>query len=120
MENVGIELEVEEQDVAGFLGISIKRSGNTIKLSQEGLIKCVVDALGIGHLPRQYTPASAVPLVKDPDGDLPYGDYNYTSVIGIIQYLQVYTHNKRLAILLASVLGSLTVQDDLMKWHSSG
>ena len=91
MDNAGIELEVEEQDVAGFLGISIKRSGNTIKLSQEGLIKRVVDTLRIGHLPRQYTPASAVPLVKDPDGDPPNAEYNYASVVGMMQYLQAHS-----------------------------
>ena len=44
MEGEGIELEVEEQDIAGFLGISIKRQGNTIKLSQEGLIKHIIEA----------------------------------------------------------------------------
>ena len=91
MEDAGIELEVEEQEIAGFLGISIKRQGNIIKLSQEGFIKRVIEALGIRHLPRHYTPASALPLVKDPDGDPPYEEYSYASVVGMMQYLQAHS-----------------------------
>ena len=90
MKNSGIELEVKEQDVAGFLGMSIKPVKGGICLTQEGLIVRITDALGVSHLPKQDTPASAVPLVKDADGDPPYGDCNYTSVIGMMQCLQAH------------------------------
>ena len=48
-------------------------------------------ALSVGHLPEQDMPASAVSLVKDADGDPPHGDYNYTSIISMMQYLQVHS-----------------------------
>jgi hypothetical protein len=40
-------------------------AGNTIPLMQAGLIKCIIDALDIGNLPINRTPAAVDPLVKD-------------------------------------------------------
>ena len=58
-------LEVED-DVAGFLGVDIKKDPQTgcIRLKQEGLKKKIVEALKIENLPAVYTPADCV-LGKD-------------------------------------------------------
>jgi hypothetical protein len=84
-----LELEVEDS-VAGFLGVHLERNekDQSIKLTQQGLAKRVVEALDLGNQPRKLTPASSEPLVKDDDGDPPNGAYSYASVIGMLQYLQ--------------------------------
>jgi hypothetical protein len=83
-----METEVEDS-VAGFLGVHIKRnnSDSSIKLTQHGLAKCVVDDLNVGNRARKLTPASSTPLIKDDSGEPPNGAYNYTSVIDMLQYL---------------------------------
>ncbi len=88
LRNADMELEVEGS-VAGFLGVHIERDSvnNTITLTQVGLIKRIIDALGLESSPIKYTPAAATPLVKNVDGDPPNGHYNYASVIGMLQYL---------------------------------
>jgi hypothetical protein len=47
----------EENDVAGFLGVHIdRRPEGTIRLTQKGLIKRIIDApLNINHLPPKLT-----------------------------------------------------------------
>jgi hypothetical protein len=84
-----MELEVEGE-VAGFLGVHIVRnqSNTTITLTQIGLIKRIIEAVGASHLSNKYTPASSSPLVKDLEGDPCDGTFNYRSVIGMLQYLQ--------------------------------
>jgi hypothetical protein len=84
-----MELEVEDS-VAGFLGIHIKRnnSDDSIKRTQQGLAKRIVDALNLGNHVRKLTPASSIPLVRDDNGEPPNGAYDYASVIGMLQYLQ--------------------------------
>lgn len=85
----GMDLEVEGE-VAGFLGVHINRDhqNNTVTLTQAGLTKRIIEALDIEHLPPKRTPATAVPLTKDEDGDPADGVYNYSSVVGMLQYLQ--------------------------------
>ena len=80
----------EEESVAGFLGVNIKRNTDdgTITLTQEGLTKRIIDVLNISHLSRTLTPASNKPLTKDENGDSPNNTFNYASVIGMLQYLQ--------------------------------
>jgi hypothetical protein len=84
-----LDLEVEDS-VAGFLGVHIDRNteNGTVKLTQSGLAKRVVEALNVGAQPRKFTPALKNPLVKDEHGEPPNGAYNYASVIGMLQYLQ--------------------------------
>ncbi len=83
-----MELEVEES-VAGFLGVHMERNerDGSIKLTQTGLTKRIIEALNIGDLPIKHTPAGREPLVKDADGDPPDATYGYSSVIGMLQYL---------------------------------
>ena len=87
-----MELEVE-QDVAGFLGVHLERDmrDGTIKLTQSGLTKRIVDALGVANEPIKATPAKKEPLVIDKDGEVPGGTYSYASVIGMLQYLQAHS-----------------------------
>ena len=84
-------LEVED-DVAGFLGVEIKKNQDTgqITLKQVGLKKKIIEALKIDDLPAVYTPADCV-LGKDEDGEGPHCDFNYASVIGMCFYL--YSHS---------------------------
>jgi hypothetical protein len=84
-----LDLEVEDS-VAGFLGVHIDRNTDdgSVKLTQSGLAKRIVDALNVGAMPRKFTPATKDPLVKDEFGDQANGAYSYPSVIGMLQYLQ--------------------------------
>ena len=90
----GVELE-EEGDAAGFLGVDLSRDPETgqIHLTQAGLIKRIVDALGLDPTvvnPR-VTPAERKPLVKDEDGEPPQESYNYASIVGMLLYLAGHT-----------------------------
>jgi hypothetical protein len=78
-------LEIEDS-VAGVLGVHIERNDRdgTIKLTQVGLTKRIIAALGVEHDPIVHTPTTLVPLVKDSDGDPPDGTFNYRSVIGML------------------------------------
>ena len=78
-----------EDDVAGFLGVHIeKREDGTIHLTQTGLIKRIVEALNIDHLPPKRTPARTEILGTDPNGEPSQALFNYASVIGMLGYLQ--------------------------------
>ena len=64
MREGGFELDKEADDVAGFLGIDIKKTSTHIKLNQTGLAKRIIDALQIDDLHPIQTPATDV-LGKD-------------------------------------------------------
>jgi hypothetical protein len=88
------DLSVEiEDDVAGFLGVQIKRDDKkgTVTLTQTGLIDRIIEALAIDGLPPVDTPADEV-LTMDKNGDPPNGTFNYASVIGMMWYL--YGHSR--------------------------
>ena len=90
LREVGMDLE-KEDDVAGFLGVHLERQGTSIKLTQKGLIKRVIEALGVDRDNRTATTPAKEPLPIDKDGDPPNGDFNYASVIGMLQYLQAHS-----------------------------
>ena len=81
----------EEDNVAGFLGVHIERSNGQIKLTQRGLTKRIIEALGAEDLPVKHTPANEV-LGKETDGDPPECAFSTPSVIGMIWYL--YLHSR--------------------------
>jgi Reverse transcriptase (RNA-dependent DNA polymerase) len=82
-----MEIEVED-DVAGFLGVHIKREEDgTIVLTQKGLIDRCIQALNIEHLPVKHTPAEYGCLRAHKGGEPAQGTYNYASVVGMLQYL---------------------------------
>jgi hypothetical protein len=83
-----MELE-EEDDVAGFLGVLIKKSNDgTITLTQQGLIDRIIQSLGLENTPIKLTPAEYGCLGSDKNG---HGTYNYASVVGMLQYLQLHS-----------------------------
>lgn len=86
-----MSLEVED-DVAGFLGVDIKKDPTTgnIILKQIGLKKKIIEALQIDDLPAVYTPADTV-LGKDEDGEPCHGNFNMSSIVGMAFYL--YSHS---------------------------
>jgi len=87
-----ITLEIEK-DVAGFLGVDIKRDadGGKITMTQTGLIDRIIEALKVEDLDPVATPADDV-LGKDEDGDPANCSFNYASVIGMLWYL--YGHSR--------------------------
>ena len=89
LRGVGMDLE-KEDDVAGFLGVHMERDGDNIKLTQKGLTKRIIEALGVENASVVHTPATK-PLPMDKEGDPPNGNYSYPSVIGMLQYLQAHS-----------------------------
>jgi hypothetical protein len=104
-----MELNVED-DVAGFLGVLIKRhQNNTIELLQTGLVDRVVIAMGLDGSNPKETPAEYGALPADKDGELCNEGFNYASIVGMLMYLSHsrpdigfalhqcarYTHNPR-------------------------
>jgi hypothetical protein len=85
----GMDLEVKGE-VAGFLGIHINRNvaENTITLTQSGLIKRIIKVLEIRDLPIKRTPATAKLLTKDELGEPASEMFSYSSVVGMLKYLQ--------------------------------
>jgi hypothetical protein len=63
----------------------------SITLTLTGLINQIFDAVGVHNLPIKYTPASASPLVKDEEGEGMNATFNYSSFVGMLQYLQNHT-----------------------------
>jgi hypothetical protein len=78
----------EESDVAGFLGVDIKRNHGVITMTQTGLIDRILEALHIegDEFHPVSTPATDV-LGKDIEGDPADCSFNYASVIGMMWYL---------------------------------
>ena len=74
----------------GFLGVHIQWDDKegTIKLTQKGLCKRIIDALQLQDHPAKAMPATREPLVADQNGMPAQGKYSYSSVIGMLQYLQ--------------------------------
>jgi hypothetical protein len=90
LKRLGMDLE-EEDDVASFLGVLIQKhpgATTTIELLQTGLIKRIIDALQITHLPPKRNPSKLGVLSTDPEGDQPNSTFNYASELGMMGYLQ--------------------------------
>ena len=70
----------QEDDAAGFLGVRIEQNeSDLLKMMQEGLIDCVIEALGldVGTINLKATPAEATLLVKDTDEEI-------ASIVGML------------------------------------
>jgi hypothetical protein len=82
-------------DAAGFLGVTLDRDGPSglLEMKQTGLIKRVIEALGLddGYAKGKHTPAESKPLVKDADGEGAHGGFSYSSVVGMLLYLSGHT-----------------------------
>ena len=92
--NLGVALE-QEDDAAGFLGVNFVHDKSTglIEMKQTGLIKRVIENLGLddGYAKGKHTPAEAKPLVKDESGEAANGVFRYASVVGMLIYLSGHT-----------------------------
>ena len=89
MKDAGILFE-EESDVDGYLGVLIDRNtdNDTTTLRQSGLVQRIVEALHLDDDTSSVeTPADSY-LHLDEDGEPPQELYNYTSVVGMLGYLQ--------------------------------
>jgi len=86
LRSTGMALE-KEDDVAGYLGVHMETRGDEIKLTQKGLTRRIIEALGVLNGKTVNTPASE-PLPIDKDGTQSNADFSYASVIGMLQYLQ--------------------------------
>jgi hypothetical protein len=88
------EVQIRREGTAeGFLGVAVERTKQNgkaqIKLTQTGLTKRIVEALGLctQYSTKISTPAEASPLPKDVDGAPPSGQFNYATVVGMLLYL---------------------------------
>ena len=79
----------EESDVYAFLGVQVDKGESTgeITLTQTGLIDKIIKATGLEDANQKHTPAVAVPLSADLDGESYREEWNYASVIGMMMYL---------------------------------
>jgi hypothetical protein len=88
LRKLGVDLE-QEDDAAGFLGVTLERDPETslLEMKQTGLIKCIIEALGLDDGAKgKFTPSESKPLVKDINGDLASGAFSYSSVVGMLLY----------------------------------
>jgi hypothetical protein len=89
-----VELK-EEGDAAGFLGVQLHRDETTghTHMTQEGLIKQIIEALGLDmdQTNAKGTPAKHKPLLKDENGEPQQDTFNYASVVGMLLYLSGHT-----------------------------
>lgn len=92
------EIQIRREGTAeGFLGVAVERihDGNfhMIKMTQEGLTKRVVEALGLCSLYSTpiSTPAESAPLPKDVNGAPASENFNYAAVVGMMLYLSGHT-----------------------------
>jgi hypothetical protein len=84
----GYDLTLEEDgDIFGFLGVEFKREGNTIKLTQEGLAKKVIQYTGMDKATSRITPAAQEPLGSDKDGQPFAEEWSYPAAVGMLLYL---------------------------------
>jgi hypothetical protein len=93
LRELGVDLE-QEDDAAGFLGVTLERDSETglLEMKQTGLIKRIIKALGLDNgAKRKFTPSESKPLVKDVNGDLASGAFSYSSVVGMLLYLSGHT-----------------------------
>jgi hypothetical protein len=86
MQRHGLDL-TREGNLSSYLGIQIKKiPDGHLRLSQPGLIRRVIDALGLDDSNPKTTPAEAI-LGRDLNGPGDIGAINYHSVVGMLMYL---------------------------------
>jgi len=77
-----------EGDLSAFLGIQIDKIENgSLRLTQEGLIKRVLEATKMQECRPTMTPAVKDTLGADVDGEPAEEQWNYRSVVGMLLYL---------------------------------
>ncbi len=74
LHELGMDLE-QEDDAAGFLGVTLERDPETclLEMKQTGLINCIIEALGLDDGANgKITPPEYKPLVTNVNGELAY------------------------------------------------
>jgi hypothetical protein len=88
LQDLNYELTLEEEgDLFGFLGISFKKEGSSIELTQPGLIHKVITYLSMEEASPKDTPAAGAPLGADKDGDPFDEQWSYPAAIGMLLYI---------------------------------
>jgi Reverse transcriptase (RNA-dependent DNA polymerase). len=92
LERRGFKL-TQEGTFAEFLGIKYRTDDDgNIHLSQEGLIKKILETTGLTNCKPNKTPGSKEPLGLDPDGPPMRESWSYPSVVGMLLYLSTNCH----------------------------
>lgn len=78
-----------EGSFSEFLGIKFEKDpvSKTITLTQQGLIKKIIEATGMTNCHPNWTPASPQCLGSDPDGAPMVESWSYPSIVGMLLYL---------------------------------
>jgi Reverse transcriptase (RNA-dependent DNA polymerase) len=77
-----------ESDVAGFLGIQMKRQDDgSIELTQTGLIDRILNVLGLEDARTSSIPADTKTLGKSVNSESTKESWSYSSVVGMLMYL---------------------------------
>ena len=88
LQNLGYDLTLEnDNNMFGFLGIEFSRTGDTIELTQKGLIQKVLDYTGMASASPMPTPAAREPLGRDLNGLPMQEEWSYPAVIGMLLYI---------------------------------
>ena len=84
----------KEDNVAGFLGVQldVDHNNSTVELTQCGLIGRIIYVMGLDDSTSFKTPVEYGALPKDENSDSCNSTFNYSSIIGMLLYLQ---HNSR-------------------------
>jgi hypothetical protein len=91
----GFDLKREKSgdDTAyNFLGINITEDNGMIKMTQHGLIKKFLTAIGMENCNAKTTPCSTTPLGSDVDGKRHDEEWEYASAVGMLMYLAGNAH----------------------------
>ena len=87
LEEKGLNL-TRESSFSEYLGISYhKKSDGTLELTQKGLIKKIIAAVGLEKCKPNWIPASTESLGLDPTGAPMSDDWSYSSIVGMLLYL---------------------------------
>ena len=92
LKDSGLEME-PEQDIAGFLGVLIKRQDKQgiMELTQTGLISRVIESMGLTDSNAKQSPSEKTPLIADREGEPCNESFNFSSVVGMLSYLAGHT-----------------------------
>jgi hypothetical protein len=91
LEGEGFDL-THEGSFSEYLGIKYSKIGeNEIKMTQEGLIKKILDATGMTDCNTNRTPTTKEALSMDEEGERMEDNWNYRSVIGMMLYFATNT-----------------------------
>ena len=84
----------DEGKIIEYLGIQLEHPGDRIRISQLLLINIIIDTLPGARkvIPVKYPVLPSVILTKDDNGSERKKDWNYRSVIGILNFLTNSTH----------------------------